>query len=328
VGIAFLGGFRHSTTRVSEWLALLVVAGPGAGIVAYLSRRGLARLLGGLARLLALRRGSVYGLGAVVLAGLLVGWLVWVVGPGAPGRGAGVGAVLPALILALAGGWACVLTHRRVRGSRRRWVRHVPDVLAAVVVGLVLVVLFSRDPVAAGPVAGLLFPLGAWAGVRTWRAMTGSRRLVVRAAADIVFSLLLGANLVLFLVWGANLLDLPRAEVAALRGALEKAGSVTELPWWLWTALYLLLAAVSLTLALRPAWHAALPRWLRRLPVVPSVEAGRRVLSGVHIGLLVTVLIAVAAPAALAPTLRDQIQAKYAVALQKEFESEGEQAAY
>ena len=328
VGIAVLASFRHSATEVGQWFVLLLVVGGAVVLVAYYARQVLARLLRGLTRLLALRRGSAYGLGAAVLTGLLVGWLVWMAGPGVPGRGAGVGAVLPALILALAGGWACVLTHRRVRGSRRRWVRHVPDVLAAVAVGLVLVVLFSRDPVAAGPVAGLLFPLGGWAAVRTWRAMTGSRRLVVRAAADIVFSLLLGADLVLLMVWGANLLDLPRAEVAAVRGTLQRAGSVAELPWWLWTVLYLLLAAVSLALALRPTWHAALPGWLRRLPVVPSIEAVRRALSGVHIGLLVTVLIAATAPAALAPTLHDQIEAQYAVALQKEFESEGEQAAY
>jgi hypothetical protein len=61
---------------------------------------------------------------------------------------------------------------------------------------------------------------------------------------------------------------------------------------------------------------------------VPSIDASRRVLSGVHIGLLVTVLIGVTAATPLEATLRGQLKAKYTVALQRELDAAGEQAAY
>jgi hypothetical protein len=54
----------------------------------------------------------------------------------------------------------------------------------------------------------------------------------------------------------------------------------------------------------------------------------RRVLTGVHIGLLVVVLVAVAVPAAVFPVLRGQIAARYTVAYQRQLEAAGEQAAY
>jgi hypothetical protein len=54
----------------------------------------------------------------------------------------------------------------------------------------------------------------------------------------------------------------------------------------------------------------------------------RRALTGVHIGLLVIVLVAVAAPAAVFPVLRDQITARYTTAYQRQLEAAGEKAAY
>ena len=47
-----------------------------------------------------------------------------------------------------------------------------------------------------------------------------------------------------------------------------------------------------------------------------------------HIGLLVIVLVAVAAPAAVFPVLRDQIAARYTAAYQRQLEAAGEKAAY
>jgi hypothetical protein len=44
--------------------------------------------------------------------------------------------------------------------------------------------------------------------------------------------------------------------VAALRGLLDRAGSIADLPWWLWTGLYVLLAGTSLAFALWPAGEA------------------------------------------------------------------------
>ena len=158
--------------------------------------------------------------------------------------------------------------------------------------------------------------------------MSNSGRLAVRAAADITLSLLLGADLVLFVVWLANLLGLTRPEVAAVRGALERAGDVADLPWWLWTGLYAALAAAAVAFAVWPARLRRAIGMSARLRVVPGVDVARRVLAGVHIGLLAIVLVAVAAPTAVFPVLRDQIEARYTVAYQRQLEAAGEQAAY
>jgi hypothetical protein len=237
--------------------------------------------------------------------------------------------VLPAVLVAVCGGWVLLVTRRRESGPRAaRWYRRLRDAVAAVTTGTALLALARRDVLAVEPSAGLLFPVAAWAGFRAWRAMSDSGRLAVRAAADITLSLLLGADLVLFVVWLADLLGLTRPEVAAIRGALERAGDLAELPWWLWTGLYAALAVAAVAFA---AWPAQLSRAIglsARWHVVPAVNAARRVLTGVHIGLLVIVLVAVAAPAAAFPVLREQIAARYAVAYQRQLEAAGEQAAY
>jgi hypothetical protein len=234
-------------------------------------------------------------------------------------------AVLPAVLVAVCGGWVLLVT-RRPRAAW--WYRRLRDAVAAVTTGTALLALARPDVLAVEPSAGLLFPVAAWAGFRAWRAMSDSGRLAVRAAADITLSLLLGADLVLLVVWLANLLGLTRPEVAAIRGALERAGDLADLPWWLWTGLYAALAVAAVAFA---AWPAQLRRAIRlsaRWHVVPAVNAARRVLAGVHIGLLVIVLVAVAAPAAVFPVLREQIAARYAVAYQRQLEAAGEQAAY
>jgi hypothetical protein len=266
----------------------------------------------------------------LVVCGVLFALVVWMVGPGAVWAGVtdAFVAVLPAAFLLVFGIWACLLTQRRVRASRYRWVRYATDVLVAGLTGLGLLALFDRDLLVNLSAAGLLFPVGAWSSIQTWRVMAGSRRPEVRAGADIVLSLLLGADLVLFLVWGANLLDLPEAEVAVLRGTLERVGSIADLPWPLWVVLYVVLAVTSLAFARWPQGLAAVTRWFQRLHVVPSIDVSRRVLGGVHISLLVIVLIGLTGPASLEATLRGPLKAKYTVALQREMESHGEQAVY
>lgn len=244
-----------------------------------------------------------------------------------------VAAVLPALLVAVFGFWMWSLAHRRLRRSSRWWAWRASDVLAALATALVLVTLFSRDLLTSAPAAGLLFPVAAWFSARTWGVMTRSRRLTVRVAADLVLSLLLGVDFVLFVVWLANLLELPHVEVAVLRGVLDRVGALVDLPWWLWASLYLLLAGASLAFALWPAarWSTtrnAVAGWALRLRVVPSVNAGRRLLTCVHIGLLVTVLIGTSVPAALAAPLRDKLRARYQVAVQREFEAQAAQVAY
>jgi hypothetical protein len=170
--------------------------------------------------------------------------------------------------------------------------------------------------------------MAAWASYRAWRAMNDSGRLAVRAAADITLSLLLGADLVLLVVWLANLLDLTRPEVATIRDALGQAGNLADLPWQLWVGLYGALALAAVAFAVWPTRLRRATEVSDSLLVVPAVNVVRRVLTGAHIGLLVTVLVAVAGPATVFPVLRGQLAARYTVAYQRQLEAAGEGAAY
>jgi len=239
-----------------------------------------------------------------------------------------VAVVLPAVFVAACGLWACVLTSRVVRKTARRWPKALPDVIGAATAAASLALVARHDLLATEPAAGFLFPLAVWGSVRAWLAMKRARRLAARAGADLVLSLLLGTELILFLVWLANLIGMPRPEVAALRSVLARAGAAVDLPWWLWTTLYVLLAAVSLAFALRPAATARLRIWFGRLRVVSVTDVARRLLGGVHVGLLAIALVALATPAALGHTLQRQLAAAYTVALQRQFEARGELAAY
>jgi len=243
-----------------------------------------------------------------------------------PALAAFAAVVLPGVLVAVCGGWVLLVARRGKRAAW--WHRRLQDAVVAATTGTALLVLVRRDVLAVAPAAGLLFPVAAWAAFRVWRAMNASGRLTVRAAADITLSLLLGADLVLFVVWVANLLGLTRPELAAVRGGLEQAGDRTDLPWWLWTGLYTALAAAAVAFAV---WPDRLRRAIglsARLRVVPVIDGLRRALTGVHIGLLVIALVAVAVPAAVFPVLRDQIAARYTVAYQRQLEAAGEQAAY
>ncbi|MGH3248987.1 MAG: hypothetical protein ACRDOI_22670, partial [Trebonia sp.] len=259
--------------------------------------------------------------------------------------------ILPAVCVIVCGSWVFLLARRAQRsarwprwlswrsrsggagsaGSRQRaawWHRRLRDAVAVATMGTALLTLARPDVLAVEPSAGLLFPVAAWAGFRAWRAMNTSGWLAVRAAADITLSLLLGADVVLFVVWLANLLGLSRPEVAAVRGALERAGDLADLPWWLWIGLYAALALAAVAFAV---WPTRLRRAIglsARSRVVPAVDVIRRVLTGVHIGLLVIVLVAVAVPAAVFPVLRDQLVTQYTVSYQRQLEAAGEQAAY
>jgi hypothetical protein len=262
----------------------------------------------------------------LVAAAIAVAVAALLIATEGPALAAFAAVVLPAVLVAVCGGWVLLVARRDKRAAW--WHRRLQDAVVAATTGTALLVLVRRDVLAVATAAGLLFPVAAWAGFRVWRAMNASRRLAARAAADITLSLLLGADLVFFVVWLANLLGLTRPEVAALRGGLEQAGDLTDLPWWLWTGLYAALAVAAVAFAV---WPTRLRRAIglsARLRVVPVVDVVRRVLTGVHIGLLVIVLVAVAVPAAVFPVLRGQIAARYTVAYQRQLEAAGEQAAY
>lgn len=324
----------HSASRsVTLWQALFVTAALGL-----LAGWGVAFLFVDRLRFPALvawlptasraaRLAVAVVLSVIVGAGvLLVGWLVSAMTR--MGLAAALVSRLPAGFVVVSGSWAAVLVSRQERGWRWRWPRFILDVLVAAVTALAVVLLFHPGLLAAHWAAVLLFPVGGWLSFRIWRAMGSSRRLAVHAGADIVLSLLLGASVLLFGVWVANRLDLAPAEVTALRGLLERAGSAADLPWWLWAALYALLAGASLAMACWPQRLAGLTRWYRRYRVVPVVSVSRRVLSGVHIGLCVSVLIGMTAPTALAGTLHGQLKAKYTVALRRELAANTRRAAY
>jgi hypothetical protein len=240
-------------------------------------------------------------------------------------------AVLPAVFVAACGAWGYALTFRKVRAMSGRWLMlsaYAPDVIVAATTAAGLGVLVDRHVLTTLAASGLLFPVGVWGSVASWRTMDNSERLVVKAGADIAFSVLLGAQAVLFLVWLANLLGLPRAEVIVLRAVLGRAGNVLNFPWWVWTGIYALLAATGLAFARWPVQLKAPIRWSERLHLIPAVKATRRVLTGVYIALLMIVLVGMAAPAAMAPTLQRHIKAAYTVAFQRHLQAEGEIAAY
>ena len=293
----------------------------------------------------------------LVAAGVAVAVGALLVAAAGPALAAFAAMVLPALLVAACGGWVLVVTRsaprsghwlgRRSNGSKSGgpgsasesgrsrgwrgaawWHRRLRDAVVAATTGTALLALARRDVLAVEPSAGLLFPIAAWASYRAWRAMNDSGRLAVRAAADITLSLLLGADLVLFMVWLANVLGLARPEVATIRGALEQAGNLADLPWQLWAGLYGTLALAAVAFAVWPTRLRRATEVSDLLLVVPAINVVRRVLTGAHIGLLVIVLVAVAGPAAVFPVLRDQLAARYTVAYQRQLEAAGEQAAY
>jgi hypothetical protein len=331
-GIAFyvwkLPFFSHPWGGLGAKIFLFIIVVWGAGMLA----AGIPFFILGPARELSRwtlahvpdlsRRQRLAGTLAAVAAAAAVIATTWAVLVSA------VAVVLPAVFVAACGLWACVLTSRVVRKTARRWPKALPDVVGAATVAASLSLVARHDLLGTEPAAGFLFPLAVWGSVTAWLAMKRARRLAARAGADLVLSLLLGAELILFLVWLANLLGMPRPEVAALRSVLARAGAAVDLPWWLWATLYVFLAAVSLAFVLRPAATAGLRRWFGRLRIVSVTDVTRRLLGGVHIGLLAVALVAMATPAALGPTFQRQLAAAYTVALQRQFEARGELAAY
>jgi hypothetical protein len=319
--------------RAPVWLIVLVPAVMGVVIIGFFLRQ-VAEIGRGIVSGARWRRANLTGVpGIAGLRGLIVtgvaagtAWLLYA--QDGPAFVRVVAAVLPAAFAAGYGVWACLFVFARVGYASSRWRRRLPDVLVVATVAATGVLVAKHNLVTVQPFAGLLFPLAVWAAFRVWRAMNRSDRLAIKAGADIVLSFLLGAEAVLLLVWLANVLGLPRAEVVAVRDAADHAGSLADLPWWLWTGIYVLLAGWAVAFVRWPGRLAKAIRWFRRLRVVPTVDATRRTLTVIHISLLVAVLVGLTAPAALAPTFQRQMKSAYIVALQRKLEAEGELAIY
>jgi hypothetical protein len=129
-------------------------------------------------------------------------------------------------------------------------------------------------------------------------------------------------------VWLANLLDLPVAEVSALRGAAASLGGLIDLPWWTWASADMLLAAAFLTAALGPRRLRRFTGALGRIRLPGALDVLRRSLSVLKIILLTVVFLGLAGPPALGPVLSRHIRARYTAELQQELDARGEAALY
>jgi hypothetical protein len=320
------GGF--DAAAVVGLVLLAVLAGIASFRILALSLRGLTAG----ARWTLANAPAASRRGRLAACAVLVGAAAAILAEFGAALGDAVVYALPAVFVVACGAWLWTLVRGRQRarppGRLHTCLAGACSVILAATTAMSLLLLVHRALLTTEPAAGLLFPPAVWGGLLTWRAMRASGRLAVRAAADTTLSLVLGAELVLFLVWLANLLDLPRPEVVVLRAVLSRIGSVAGLPWWVWTGLFMLLAALSLGFVLRPARLAKAESWFGRLRVVPATDAARRVLAGVHIGLMVIVLVAAAAPAPLVPVLQRQFKTVYSVAFQRKLQAAGELAAY
>jgi hypothetical protein len=332
---AFFGLIVAAEAGPHPWAALavtLVLVGSVGAVLAFAAAHAALEATAGAARWAAAEAACLSRAGLRVIAGAAAAIAIaagaLLVADAGTFLARALAFALPAALVAACGLWACALALRRWRG--RRWLGRIPDVIAIAATGAALLVLADRRLLTTELAAALLFPVAVTASIRGWAAMTGSRRLAVRAAADITLSLLLGAQLVLFLAWLANVAGMPRAEVARLRSALESAGSDVNslLDWRIWVGGYILLAAASMALAVWPARLRAAGTWPYLADVAAAAGAAQRALTGLSIGLLTVVLLAAAGPATLVPLLRHQLRDAYLVALQRQFAAEGEAAAY
>jgi hypothetical protein len=173
-----------------------------------------------------------------------------------------------------------------------------------------------------------LFVPMAWLVVRVWRRMQASERTLVSAGADIVFAVLLGVLAVLFLVWLANLLNLPDVEVRALRAAAGHLGGLIDLPWWQWASADAVLVAVFLTAALRRGRRSRITAAVDRLRLSRALGELRRTVSVAKTVLLSAVFLGLAGPPAVGPVLSQAVQERYTADLQRDLVARGQAAVY
>ncbi|HEV3357995.1 MAG TPA: hypothetical protein VG247_14470 [Pseudonocardiaceae bacterium] len=263
----------------------------------------------------------------VGLCYLVGGFLLWAMMlGGSPSTGNVAKYAVEIAIIAVLGTATARITWRRSREARPI-VRRIGTV-ATVLVPAYLVFLLLADQLAGGPFVVALFPLVGWLGFRLWRAMYADRRIGVKAAADIVFALILGSVFVVFLIWLANLLALAPAEVQWVKTAASAIHRALDLSPWIWVGIYAVLAAAHLLSALGPAKFQPIPRRLASLRVVPSVRVLRRTTTMTGIGLMVVALVGLVVPPSIGAILQRQIQAAYTVAAQEELKDEQEIAVY
>lgn len=261
--------------------------------------------------------------GPEVILGLGLLFLV-VLYPKAGGTVSGAARVLVQGALAVVLGTVTVLWVRRLARWHGRLLRFA-DAAAVLPLAYVLFLCFDGQ-LLGGPLEVPLFAPMLWLILRLWRGMQRDPRTWVNAAADIVFALLLGGLVVLFLVWFADVLDLPVTEVRALRAATDHLGELIDLPWWSWAAVDVLLVAVFLAAALGNRPLKRLGDGLGRIRLPRVLEVLRRTLSVLKIVLLTLVFLGLAGPPALAPVLSRHLRDRYTAEWRGDLDARGESA--
>ncbi|MFJ9179239.1 hypothetical protein [Streptomyces sp. NPDC102360] len=243
--------------------------------------------------------------------------------------------LVPLLALVFFGGWALVLAIRWCHRSDRTLVRHLPDLPGVALMFLAVQQLVSGDILTVAPAAGLFFPIAIWLCRRGWRRLKDSPRPSVQAAADVVVSLQLGLVLAVFVVWLGNVLSFTPAQITAVRGVLTSLQGLTEVPWTYWLVAYTVLACGSYAVLRWPERVARLQERLRparfrgnRLPLGAAVNFGRRVLSGLSLGLMAALLFAVVAAPVSEGAWKRPVAKRYALETQRRQDAAGAAAAY
>ncbi len=230
---------------------------------------------------------------------------------------------LAAALVAGFGGWSVFLARRRFDESEHRVVRVVPHLCGVAVATLLGEQVFFGNLLSTTYVAPVLFGIAGWLSWCGWRAMRTDRRLAVRAAADIVWSVQLGLLLTLVLVWLATVLTLSPAQVRTIRAVLERAQTLTGVHWAYWLTAYVALA-VSSFLALR--WPRRFGE--TRLPVFGVLGIGKRTLAGINIALMVSLVFTIAVVPVSEGVWKRQVEDRYALETRHVRHAAGEEAAY
>ncbi|WP_406029906.1 DUF3488 domain-containing protein [Nocardioides sp. NBC_00163] len=230
---------------------------------------------------------------------------------------------LPAGLIVGFGGWSVFLARRRFGESAHLGAQAVPHLGGVAVATLVGEQLVFGNLLSATYVAPLLFAIAGWLSWCGWRAMRTARRVTVRAAADIVWSIQLGLLLSLVLVWLAGVLSLSPTQVTTIRVVLERTQALTGVHWAYWLTAYTVLA-LSTFLVLR--WPQRFGE--TRLPVLGMLNTGKRTLAGINIGLMVALVFTITAVPVSEGAWKRQVEDRYALETRHVQHAEGEEAAY
>ena len=265
-------------------------------------------------------------------AGMLLAW--WIVAAAA----AGLASALPYSLPFACGTTVAVrMFHTDPRPSR--WADAA--VIGSVVIGSVAV--GWPRAVTDDPVSLLLFLAIGWLAVQTWQLMNGSENRVVRAGADVATALLAGATLDLVVVCAANLAGLRALTVVRASRVLDEIAAGSNPDWWYLVIPLLLLTASYVALA---RWEGRIESWIQRRRVmrwrrehpglklprpelaITAFSFSRRVMTFLHVGLLLVPLVGITAPEVLGQALLGQLRPRYVTEYHADLAARAEIVAY